>query len=645
MDNEPSNPLERAVTQIDPQRDVGDFDAGNSNRPVSVIGTQSLTPGPERTPDVASLEAVALEKRYETRTPLGEGGMGEVFLCRDARIGRDVAMKVARSDRGSSAELRARFLREVRVQGQLEHPSIVPVYDLGIGKDGATYFTMKRVKGHTLAEILDRLRSGDGATAAQFSQRQLLAAFQSVCLAIEYAHSRGVLHRDLKPTNIMLGAFGEVYVLDWGIAKILAEEEEAPNSTTIASNPTLDTEIGTFVGTIGYSAPEQLQNEPLDARSDVFSLGAILFEILTLTPLYDGPIGNIVKQMGEEPDARCSVRCPSVDVPPELETICVRTTKARPEERTASARDLNDAIGRFLDGDRDLERRRTLAENHRLAARSEKVVAERAPQAEETHRAKALGELGRALALDPTNEAAMGDIVELLLAPPLETPAEVKRQITESQLESMRIVGRTGAWSFFLGAVLMVPVLFDIRPGYELVGIFMMATALSAALVSYTQTRSPSARKSYMVMATCALCYLAMSRLYGPFMLVPSVVMATSMIYGMHPRTSVQRASLWLMLGSIALPVVLELVHVWTPTYAFFDGGMAILPRALSFARTSTMTTLFALTLFLIYAGSVVIRRARNALTNAEERLLVHAWQFRQLVPEAARVGVKRAGA
>ncbi|MEO8799270.1 MAG: serine/threonine-protein kinase, partial [Polyangiaceae bacterium] len=605
-------------------------------------GTQSLTPGPERTPDLAAFEAEALEKRYETRTPLGEGGMGEVFLCRDARIGRDVAMKVARSDRGSSAELRARFLREVRVQGQLEHPSIVPVYDLGVGKDGATYFTMKRVKGHTLAEILDRLRSGDRTTAAQFSQRQLLAAFQSVCLAIEYAHSRGVLHRDLKPTNIMLGAFGEVYVLDWGIAKIMAEEE-APNSRTIESNPSLDTQVGTFVGTLGYSAPEQLQNEALGPRSDVFSLGAILFEILTFRPLYDGPIGNILKQMSEEPDARCSVRCPSTDVPPELETICVQTTKAKPEERTASARDLNDAIGRFLDGDRDLERRRILAEDHRLAARAEKLITGSARQTEEMHRAKALGELGRALALDPTNEAAMGDIVELLLAPPLETPAEVRRQLNESQLESISVVGRSGAWSFFFGAVLLVPVLFDIRPGYRLVGLFMLATALAAAVISYAQIRSPSQHKSYFVMAACALCYLAMSRLYGPFMLVPSVVMATSMIYGMHPHKRVQRASLFVMLGSIALPVVLELVHVWLPTYAFTDNGMMILPRALAFARASTMTTLFALTVFLIYAGSVVIQRARNALTNAEERLLVHAWQFRQLVPAAARVGVKPA--
>ncbi|MEO8799420.1 MAG: hypothetical protein ABI551_16130, partial [Polyangiaceae bacterium] len=139
VDYDPSNPPERAITQLDPQREHIDSDSGSSNRAVSVIGTQSLTPGPERTPDLASVEAEALERRYETRAPLGEGGMGEVFLCRDARIGRDVAMKVARRDRGSSAELRARFLREVRVQGQLEHPSIVPVYDLGIGKDGATY--------------------------------------------------------------------------------------------------------------------------------------------------------------------------------------------------------------------------------------------------------------------------------------------------------------------------------------------------------------------------------------------------------------------------------------------------------------------------------------------------------------------------
>jgi serine/threonine-protein kinase len=159
-------------------------------------------------------------RRYELRDRLGEGGMGTVDLCRDRVIGRDVALKrlhVQGSGAAPSAAT-ARFLREARVQGQLEHPAIVPVHDLGVTPDGRPYFTMKRVRGDTLDELLARLAAGDPDTARRFGQRRLLAAFSTVCLAVDFAHSRGVLHRDLKPANVMLGEFGEVNVLDWGLA-------------------------------------------------------------------------------------------------------------------------------------------------------------------------------------------------------------------------------------------------------------------------------------------------------------------------------------------------------------------------------------------------------------------------------------------
>lgn len=639
-DHDADKPNETAQTEIDPkslreQRDI-------SSRAVSVLGTQTFSERASKDPKVQALEAQEFEDRYQSRAKLGEGGMGEVRLCRDGRIGRDVAMKVIRTDRHRSAEMRARFLREVRVQGQLEHPSIVPVYDLGTGKDGETYFTMKRVRGQNLADILDSLRLGEPAAIAQYSQRKLLAAFQSVCLAIEFAHSRGVLHRDLKPTNIMLGAFGEVYVLDWGIAKIMNEDEaQGPSSKVQDSDFSLETQVGAFVGTLGYLSPEQFSGEALDPRSDVFALGTILFELLTLVPLFEGKPIEIAQQICEPCDARCSVRRPEADVPPELEAICINATALERDDRIGSARELNDLIQRYLDGDRDLERRRAFAEKHLTTAGEEMELARSSASDAGPHRAKALGELGRALALDPTNEAAMGDIVSLLLEPPHDFPQEVKDEIEASNLHSIRIIGRTGAFTFLLGLVLLLPLLTRVHPGERLLASLVIAAIALSGVLSLSQVKRPSHRKSYVVMVACALGYVGMSRLYGPFVLMPAIVMATAMTYAMHPLPHIQRMSFYLMFSSIAVPIGLELTGIWAPAYDFRDGVMMILPRALDLHRTVTMVVLSVVTLFLIYAGSAVIQRARNALTHAEARLLVQSWQFRQLAPEGARTRVK----
>src|SRR5262249_27740658 len=154
---------------------------------------------------------------------LAAGGMGEILLAKDTRIARRVAVKVLKTDLRTNAEFRSRFLQEARLQGQLEHPAIVPVHDLGERPDGDLFFSMKCVRGGTLLEAINAVRRGE--QTASISRRRLLSAFSRVCLAVDFAHSRGVVHRDIKPGNIMLGDFGEVYVLDWGIAKLVDAPE------------------------------------------------------------------------------------------------------------------------------------------------------------------------------------------------------------------------------------------------------------------------------------------------------------------------------------------------------------------------------------------------------------------------------------
>jgi serine/threonine-protein kinase len=191
------------------------------------------------------------EQRYRQDRVLGEGGMGIVTLCRDERIGRSVALKVLRHE-GADDDAQRRFLREAQLQGQLEHPAVVPVYDIATRADGSLFFTMKRVRGVTLQEIIAGLYSGDAAVAAKYPRHRLLGAFAQVCLAIEFAHRRGVVHRELQPSNVMLGDFGEVYVLDWGIAKLAdGDAEERSSATDLAAFPDAATQTGAVLGNPG----------------------------------------------------------------------------------------------------------------------------------------------------------------------------------------------------------------------------------------------------------------------------------------------------------------------------------------------------------------------------------------------------------
>ena len=237
---------------------------------------------------------------YRVLGEIARGGMGVVLRGHDADLGRDVALKVLNPELVDRPDVLQRFVEEAQIGGQLQHPGIVPVYELGLMADERPYFSMKLVKGRTLATLIAE------RTSPSDDRRTLLGVFESVCQTMGYAHSRGVLHRDLKPANVMVGAFGEVQVVDWGLAKVLERDGANKDADTSASRPVqtvletirsagkegsgsgTDSIVGSVLGTPDYMPPEQAQGhvDRLDERSDVFSLGAILCEILTGYPPY-----------------------------------------------------------------------------------------------------------------------------------------------------------------------------------------------------------------------------------------------------------------------------------------------------------------------------------------------------------------------
>jgi serine/threonine-protein kinase len=241
--------------------------------------------------------------RYRVLGEIARGGIGVILKSRDEDLGRDVAMKIIRDEHRHSEQVLQRFIEEAQIGGQLQHPGIVPVYELGTGEDQRPFFTMKLVKGRTLSALL--IDRKDAAT----DRRKFLSMFEAICLTIAYAHSRGVIHRDLKPANVMIGSFGEVQVVDWGLAKVLgqggiADERRAKDAGTsvIATVRSLDegsqSRAGSVLGTPAYMPPEQARGEldRVDERSDVFALGAILCEILTGKPPYVGGGEYVLEQ-------------------------------------------------------------------------------------------------------------------------------------------------------------------------------------------------------------------------------------------------------------------------------------------------------------------------------------------------------------
>jgi len=285
-------------------------------------------------------EPLDAEPRYEEIGELGRGGRGRVSLAQDRNLDRAVAIKTLLGAGSVTLPEVRRFVQEALITAQLDHPSIVPVYELGFTRSGNLYYTMKRIEGTALSRVLRDLYKRDPAAVEGFALGRLLRVLSSVALTVAYAHDRGVVHRDLKPDNIMIGAYGEVMLLDWGFARVIGEASADGESRVL--------------GTPGYLAPERILGESrVDPRSDVYSLGCVLYEALTLRRVFDEPSRRAMLEAAAHRDpVPPSQRSPGNAIPEELETLCLRCLARDPDLRLDSARALADEFDAFIEGSR-----------------------------------------------------------------------------------------------------------------------------------------------------------------------------------------------------------------------------------------------------------------------------------------------------
>jgi len=325
-------------------------------------GRTTVLPRRKKSHDAAPFTETEQRARFDRVRLLGQGAMGQVELARDNDIRRTVAVKRVHGEAASAAAL-MRFADEVRIVGQLEHPGIVPIYDVGRDDDGRVYLVMKHLHGETMEDIIAKLRAGEPGYRERFTIDYRVHLFLGVLDAVRYAHARGILHRDLKPANVQIGPYGEVTVMDWGIAKPFRRADgtgaaEPLERTLVESHDQrlLETKMGSLAGTPLYMSPEQAagRNDELDDRSDTYALCVLLFEWLAL----DHPMKSkttiievlaaIIAQDYDKADLFNRSR--AADVPIEYFNVIFRGLARDRAKRFQSVTELEDALNQARDG-------------------------------------------------------------------------------------------------------------------------------------------------------------------------------------------------------------------------------------------------------------------------------------------------------
>jgi len=579
-----------------------------------------------------------IASRYKTARRIGKGGMGEVMLARDEQVGRDVAIKRMRAADPSERQIQ-RFVREASIQGRLEHPAIVPVHEIGHDNEGLPFFVMKRLAGTTLAQILEDTANGRDSQSelgkrSAFSLQQILRAFVDVCLAVEFAHVRGVVHRDLKPDNIMLGDFGEVYVLDWGVAKIAGEHDDdfsdVDSSGGSGENATL---AGTTIGTPGYMAPEQVRGTTdIDGRTDVYTLGCLLFEILAGEPLhprgYEGMQSALFKS-----DNRPSQRAPDRAIPPELDLLCAHATQPERELRVQTARELGDRVQQFLDGDRDLATRRTLAREHLERARTAFAAA---GGDQEAHFSVAMREAAGALALDPAHAGAAELVGRLMLEPPKTTPKEVEQAIFDDDVRAARVNAQAGLLAV-AGGIAFAPLMWWMSPGGSPWMLALCFVMIALGVVSLYNLKAP-APMTGLVMIGNAILVAVVAHLYSPVLVAPGLAAALAMAMVFTPRFSWLGSGVavaLLMILAIVVPFALEQLGWLERTMSIVPtGGVRFEPPGIGGEAVPVLVVSTVYVVILIVGAATIAELLRARNRQAHRHLLMQAWQLRQLVPQ-----------